>query len=138
MTIEPRPDRTEPVKQDQMWKDVVLNERRGVQEWYKLHERDPRAALDADTLNSWIVLLQGEELGFPQELQPDGNFKKKKAFHRTFCSHLNMNVPSNNGIRSWLTCFYDSVIFWDIFLFSVCHQNSTKSLCDSRPVCRAS
>lgn len=33
--------------------------------------------LDADTQNSLIALLQGEELGFPQELQPDGNFNKK-------------------------------------------------------------
>lgn len=34
--------------------------------------------LDGDTQNSFIVLLQGEELGFSQELQPDGNFKGKK------------------------------------------------------------
>lgn len=91
--------------------------------------------LDGDTQNSFIVLLQGEELGFSQELQPDGNFKKKKTFSRTFCLHLNMNVPNNNGIRSWLTCCYDSIIFWDIFLFSLWNQNSTKSLSVTPGLC---
>ncbi|TWW71690.1 uncharacterized protein C2orf50 homolog [Takifugu flavidus] len=32
---EPNPDRTDSVKRDQMWKDLVLNERRGAQEWEK-------------------------------------------------------------------------------------------------------
>lgn len=32
-SAEPNPDRTDAVKQDQAWKDLVWTERRGVREW---------------------------------------------------------------------------------------------------------
>ncbi|KAM6917438.1 ciliary microtubule inner protein 5 [Lycodopsis pacificus] len=32
---EPNPDRRDPVKQDRVWKEAVLGERRGVREWEK-------------------------------------------------------------------------------------------------------
>lgn len=91
--------------------------------------------LDGDTQNSFIVYCREKNWGFLRNYNQMVTLRKKKSFNRTFCSHLNMNVPNNNGIRSRLTCFYDSIIFWDIFLFSLCHQNSTKSLSETPGLC---
>ncbi|XP_029316717.1 ciliary microtubule inner protein 5 [Cottoperca gobio] len=35
VSVEPNPDRRDPVKQDRVWKEMVRGERRGVREWEK-------------------------------------------------------------------------------------------------------
>lgn len=63
VTIEPSPDRTDPVKQDQMWKDLVLNERRGVQEWWKLDKDDQRAAFRWWHTKQFYCFIAGRRTG---------------------------------------------------------------------------
>ncbi|XP_071327241.1 uncharacterized protein C2orf50 homolog [Trachinotus anak] len=54
VSVEPNPDKSDPVKQDRVWRELVWSERRGAREWEK----------------NWNFLRNYDQMGQPKSEEP--------------------------------------------------------------------